>query len=373
MSKVLQVGATNILGGIETYLHNYYKNIDHNRVNFDFVNMYDKIYFQEEYEETGAQIYKLPNYRKHPIKYIKKLKQILINGNYDVLHFNMNSAVFLYPLIAAKIAGTKIVIAHAHNASNDKGILKTVLHNINKHFIPIFSNRYVACSEKAGEWFFSKNIRKSNNYHIINNSVDVDKFKFDINSRIKLRRELKVNDNTLVIGHVGRFNKQKNHYFMINIAKELRKANLDFKLLLIGTGPMKQEIENKVREDNLENNIILLGQKLNVNEFMSAMDIFILPSIYEGLPIVAIEAQAAGLQCVLSSNITTEVVDTENVTFLDINSIEEWCNCILKMKENNVLDRKVKIKKFNIKYTIDELLKIYEIDVKVVSNGRNSK
>ena len=130
MIKVLQVGATNVLGGIEIYLYNYYNNIDRKKVKFDFVNMYDNICFEDEYLNNGSKIHKLPNYRIHPFKYINSLKKILIREKYDILHFNMNSSIFLYPLIAAKMANIPVIIAHSHNASSDRGIIKKILHNI---------------------------------------------------------------------------------------------------------------------------------------------------------------------------------------------------------------------------------------------------
>ena len=135
--------------------------------------MYDKICFQEEYEANGSRVYNLPNYRIHPFKYLKQLEKILKDGKYDVLHFNMNSAIFLYPLMAAKKANVPVIIAHSHNASSDKGIIKNILHDLIKHFIPLFANYFFACSDYAGKWFFSNKVMKSDSFYIINNAINV--------------------------------------------------------------------------------------------------------------------------------------------------------------------------------------------------------
>ena len=155
--RVLQIGMTDNLGGIETFLINYYRNIDKTKIQFDFVNIYDKkLYFQDEIENMGGKVYKLTSYYKKPIKYIKELIRTINENNYEIIHCNMNSAAMIYPLIAGKFSKAKIIIAHSHNSSSDKGILKSILHSINKHFIPFFANTFFACSNEAGKWFFSE-------------------------------------------------------------------------------------------------------------------------------------------------------------------------------------------------------------------------
>ena len=212
----------------------------------------------------------------------------------------MNSAVMLYPLIAAKISNVKVIIAHSHNASSDKGILKKMLHNINKNFIPLFANHFFACSNKAGKWFYSKKIMNSKNYFVINNCIDIDKFKFNYETRNNKRKELHLKNENIVVGHVGRFNKQKNHTFLIDIFNEAYKENDKLRLVMVGIGPLMNKIKKKVIQLNLSDAVLFLGQRSDVNELMQAMDIFILPSLYEGLPLVGVEAQTSGcLVCFL--------------------------------------------------------------------------
>ena len=167
MIRVLQLGMTDTLGGIETFLMNYYRNIDKSRVQFDFVNIYSNdLCFQNEIISLGGNVYKAPNYYKHPFKYIMFVSKLIKEYDYKIVHCNMNSAAMLFPLIAAKVASAKIIISHSHNASSDKGIIKTIMHNINKHFIPFFANYYFACSYKAGKWFYSKRILNYRNFKI---------------------------------------------------------------------------------------------------------------------------------------------------------------------------------------------------------------
>lgn len=361
MIKVLQVGATNVLGGIEIYLHNYYKNIDKEKVKFDFVNMYDKICFQEEYANDGSKIYKLCNYRIHPFKYLDNLEKILINEKYDVLHFNMNSAVFLYPLIAAKRANVPVIIAHSHNASSDKGIIKNIIHDFIKHLIPLFANYYFACSDYAGRWFFSKKIMKSNSYYIINNAINVDKFRFDNEKRIKMRKELNIADNEILIGHVGRFIKQKNHEFLIEILNEIVSTDSRFKLVLIGVGELENIIKEKVKMKKLENNVIFLGQRNDVNDLYQAIDIFLLPSLYEGLPLVGVEAQVAGCKCFFSDKITRGLKIKEDSEFLKIDNPKEWAVKIISYANAMPKDRnKLDCNKYDIKSNAKKLCEFYE-------------
>lgn len=363
MIKVLQIGMTNNLGGIETFLMNYYKNIDRKKVQFDFINIYDKLYFEDEIKKMQGKVYKVRSYYKNPFRYIKELIGIIKQNNYEIIHCNMNSAVFLYPLIAAKIAKAKVIIAHSHNASNDKGLLKTLLHNINKRFIPLFANTYFACSKEAGEWFFSNRILKQKNkkYFIINNGIDIDKFKFNEEVRKRIRQKFNLEDKTMLIGHIGRFSKQKNHEFIINLIKEIHDENEIVKIWLIGEGEKKNEIENLVKENHIESHVKFLGIRQNVNELLQAIDVFILPSIYEGMPLVAVEAQISGAKCFLSDKITKEAKITNKTEYITINNgVQPWKYAILKCDYERNDKYHIDFSKYDIKLNVKELVKIYE-------------
>ena len=363
MNKVLQIGMTDNLGGIENYLINYYRNIDKTKVQFDFINIYpNDLCFQDELISGGSKVYKVSNYYKHPIKYIKEVKKIIKDNNYEIIHCNMNSAVMIYPLIAAKLGKAKVIIAHSHNASSDKGFVKSLLHSINKHFISLFANKFFACSDKAGKWFYSKRILNSNNYYVIKNAINTDKFKYNEEVRNNKRKELNIGKDTLVIGHVGRFNKQKNHTFLIDIFNELHKKNNNSKLILVGIGPLYDEIENKIKQLNLSDDVLLLGQRNDVNELMQAMDIFVLPSLYEGLPLVGVEAQASGLNCIFSSSVTNTLSLFDKNKFISLkDSASYWADTILDNKENDRSNcfKIVNEKGFNISIEANRLINIY--------------
>lgn len=366
MLKILQIGMTDNLGGIESFLKNYYDNFSKEEIQFDFVNIYDNdLCFQDIFEKNNSKIYKLTSYYKRPIKYIKELKRLINDNDYQIVHCNMNSAVFLYPLIAGKLSKAKVVIAHSHNSSSDKGMLKSILHNINKVFIPMFANYFFACSNVAGEWFFSKKVLASDKYYVINNAVNSEKFKFDKNNRGLIRKELNISDKDFVVGHVGRFNKQKNHTFLLDIFNEIQKSEPHSKLLLVGVGPLYEETKNKVKELEIDDKVIFLKNRSDVNKVMSAMDAFVLPSLYEGLPLVGVEAQASGLPCFFSKDITKEINITDNVKYIDLcEKTEIWGKEILESKKRKLTIRKdaseqIVMNNFDICSEAKKLQKLY--------------
>lgn len=361
MKRILQIGMTDNLGGIETFLMNYYRHIDKDKIQFDFINIYkNKLCFEDEIKSLGGKIYKLSSYYKHPIKYIKELKEIIKTNNYQIIHCNMNSAVMLYPLIAAKLAKAKIIISHSHNSSSDKGLLKKILHNINKHFIPYLANTYFACSTLAGEWFFNKKIITSSNFYIINNAIETTEYLFNNKTRENKRKDLNINNDEIIIGHVGRFTPQKNHKYLIDIFNALQSKNNKVKLMLIGIGPLMDNIKQKVKSLKLENKVLFLNQRSDINELYQTMDLFILPSLYEGLPLVGIEAQVSGLPCLFSSSITKELKLSENANYLDLSeSPNMWAEEIQKIINTKHPRKIVNIDNFDIIKNTRKLERIY--------------
>lgn len=363
MIRILQIGMTDNLGGIETFLINYYRKIDKEKYQFDFINIYNNpLCFQEEIINMGGKIYNVSSYYKHPIKYIREVVKIINENNYEIIHCNMNSAAMIFPLVAGKISNAKVVISHSHNSSSDKGLPKTILHNIGKHFIPIFANTYFSCSLKAGEWFYSKKILKSDNHYIIYNSVDLNKFKYDEKLRSKIRKKFNIDDDNFVIGHVGRFNKQKNHAFLIKVFNEIHKINENSTLFLIGQGPLQKRIEEKVKKLNLEKSVIFLGKRNDVSELYNAMDLFVLPSLYEGLPLVGIEAQASNVECVFSDSITHELQISDKCWYIPLNK-ELWTRLILIIstnKKSNKANNSIDTSNFDINISTNRLINIYD-------------
>lgn len=360
--KIIQVGFSFQHGGIESFALSYDPYINDDNVQVDYINVFPQAKNIRLFQELDSKrkVIELPDYRKKPFAYIKKFYKLQKKNKYDILHYNMNSASYLIPLIAAKIAGVPIRIAHAHNSSSDKGLLKEIVHNLNRRFIPLFANFFFSCSDLAGKWFYSSKIIQSKRYFRINNAIEMQKFMFDQNIRDIKRNEIAVNKDTVIIGHIGRFEAQKNHRFLIEIFVEYLAKNSNSLLLLIGSGVMFKDIKDYVSHiDNLKNKVLFLGQISNVNEYLNAMDIFLLPSLYEGFPYVGIEAQVNGLPCIFSSTITSELKQTENVIFENLSSDTSiWSKDIERMV--NIAPRKTcNIYKYDIRYSADRIKKIY--------------
>ncbi|HEL2051685.1 TPA: glycosyltransferase [Streptococcus suis] len=369
MKKVLHLGVTDNLGGIETFVVSAYRNIDKTKIVFDFGNIYDNLLcFEEEFRNGGATVYQLPNYYKRPFAYIRELKKILLQNNYDAVHCHMNSAVMLWPLIAAKLSGVKVIVAHSHNSSSDKGILKDILHQINKNFIPFFANKYIACSDLAAQYFYSNKIIKSPKFSIINNAIDVEKFLFSNITRKQIREKLNVSEDTFLLGHVGRFTPQKNHLFLVGLFAKFHKKFSKSKLLLIGKGELKETVQKEAEKLGVLSEIIFLENISDVENYYCAMDVFLLPSLYEGLGIVLIEAQVSGLPILTSTNVPTIVnVGTSKFYAINLQNKKEWLDKLTlvhsfdKTEERNINREFVKQRGFDIKEEVKRIMELYAI------------
>ena len=253
------------------------------------------------------------------------------HSDYDVVHLHSSSKNF-FVLKEAKKFGIKTRIAHAHNVGfQTTNKIKIIVGNILKSQLIKNATNYFACSKLAGIWLFGEKIVNSDKFRVIHNAIEYDKFVYNENIRKRVRNELDIDENTLVIGNVGRFTNQKNHELMIDIFNEIHKKNNNSKLMLIGIGENEEKTKNKVKSLGVENDVLFLGFKENVNEYLSSMDAFLMPSLYEGLPVVAVEAQASGLPCFMSKDvITDEVKINPNVEFISLNSsAKEWADYIL--------------------------------------------
>ncbi|WP_169473656.1 glycosyltransferase [Limosilactobacillus reuteri] len=305
-------------------------------------------------------LYEFPNRKKHPLKYFFNLISIIKNHHYDVLHVNGNSSTMALELIAGKIAGCKNRIAHSHNTTTEHPI-------INKILYPIFNfglTERMACSDEAGKWLF-----KDKKFIIIQNGVDLRLYKPDIRKRNKIRNQFNLNDNDIVLGNIGVFNYQKNQQFLIKLLSDL---NSSYKLILIGDGEKKSELLTQVKTLNLADRVIFAGKINNVSDYLSAFDLFLMPSRFEGLPFALVEAQASGLKCVVSNRISHSSNLTDNVNYLNIENYTKWVDFIKKIKiesfnsrikniqdiqeliSNKGYDEKENLKLFN--KTLDELL-----------------
>lgn len=269
-------------GGVESVVMNYYRNIDKEKIQFHFLCDEDSTDIPyQEIEKLGGKVIIIPPYQKL-FKYQKELYNIFKENNYKIVHSHIN-ALSVFSLRIAKKAGVPIRIAHSHSTSNKKEWKKNILKMILRPFSKLYANQYFACTEYAGKWLFGKKVVERKELNVINNAIDLKKFEFNENTREDLRKELGIKEDVLVIGHVGRFMKQKNHEFLIDVFNELIKKNENSILMLIGQGPLLNEMKQKVRDLNIEDKVKFIGQVTNVEKYYNIMDVFLFPSIYEGL------------------------------------------------------------------------------------------
>ena len=308
---VAQIMGKWVGGGVESVIMNYYRHLDHSKVQFDFICDEDSTRIPyDEIKKLGGRVFLVPKYQNLP-KYLKALEKLFKENQYRIIHSNINT-LSVFPLYAAKKAGVPIRISHSHSTSNPKEWKRNLIKNILRPFSKRYATDYFACSELAGRYLFGNKAFDQGEVKIIHNAIDIDKFKFDEVARKKLRKELGIKDSTVVIGHVGRFVQQKNHTFLVDVFREYHKKNPDSKLLLVGSGPLEDEIKKKVERLGLGDSVLFLGQRDDINKLYSLMDIFCLPSLYEGLPVVGVESQAAGLSIIFSNGVSHEAIISKN-------------------------------------------------------------
>lgn len=324
-------------GGIETMLMNYYRHIDRTKIQFDFIcNKQKPGAYDDEVQSMGARIFHSPGL--HPLHYCQYIaffrKLVNTHPEYKIIEVH-NGALGLYALNSAKRAGIPVRIYHAHGQGLNMDY-KIVLKWFCKKLLRFNMTHHFTCGLKAGEYYFGKRIMNKGNYVFIHNAIDVDKFIFNINNRKRIRSEYNLCGKH-VIGHVGRFMHQKNHIFLINVFAEIAKHDDKAILVLLGDGELQDKVRKHVTNLGIANKVKMLGNVPNVNEWYQAFDLFILPSHWEGLPVVGVEAQTSGLPCIFSSTITTEIKLTDNVQFLSLSeSTKLWAEKAVNILNENI-------------------------------------
>lgn len=355
--RVAQIIGKWLGGGVEAVVMNYYRHIDRTKIQFDFICDNDSTNIPyKEIEELGGKVILIPPYQK-VFKYHRELKKVLKDGNYKIVHSHINT-LSVFSLFAAKCAGVPVRIAHSHSTTNKKEWKKNIVKIILRPFTKLVATDYMACTEHAGRWMFGNKNFDNGKIYILNNAIDLDKFKYNEKIRSKIRKDLNISKDTVVIGHIGRFVVQKNHTQLIDIFNDYHKKNNNSILMLIGQGPLMEEIKEKVNNLGLNDCVIFLGQKDNINEYYNAMDLFLFPSLYEGLGMVVIEAQVNGLPCIVSDEVPKIAKISDNIKFISIKdsglrwvSILEDLNNSSRNKSNNTAFDKYDIKLENIKLT----------------------
>ena len=311
MIRILQCVNDMHRAGLETMLMNYYRNIDREKIQFDFLtHRPQRSDYDDEIESLGGKIYYAPRlYPQNYPKYFKWMKQFFSeHPEYKIIHSHIDAMSYL-PLKAAKKANIPIRIAHSHNTAIDRDF-KYLLKTYFRFKLPKVANYYCACGKEAGEFLFP-----GKEYMYVPNAIEIDRFLFNENVRMKKRRELGIKDE-IVIGHIGRMSYQKNHKYLIDVFAEILKKKNDSILLLIGVGEKLDDIKKYVEKLGLSEQVRFLGNRADVDELYQAMDVFVMPSLFEGLPVVGVEAQFSGLSCIFSDQVPEEVNFTKKSMFI---------------------------------------------------------
>lgn len=330
-------------GGLETFIMNVYRHIDREKVQFDFlVHTNKKNDFDEEIYELGGKIYNVPPRNKSLLVNRKALDNFFRTHNYKIIHHHSSSLSYIEPLIFAKKHNVPIRIIHGHSTKEGGKFIHSFIHRWHQLFINSYATHFFSCSSQVEKWMYGKKIKlvDKNKVKIINNGISTRNYSYSEVVRNKIRNELNIKDK-FVIGHVGRFSYPKNHIFLLEVFKEVCKLEPNSILLLVGDGELRQKVEDKINELNLNDKVILTGKRNDVSVFLQAMDVFIFPSIYEGLPVTLIEAQSVGLPCLTSSNVSNEVKITDNLFFIDLASpVSTWVDKVMEIKMSYVRTNK---------------------------------
>ena len=310
----------------------------------------------DELQEIGDELYEIPYKSEHPFANLHETYRIIKKEKPDIVHAHMSLLSF-YPLAVAWLLGVKVRIAHAHIAQDN---INPYMAKIFKKLNLFFANHYIACGQAAGEYLFGKN-----KFDIMYNAINQNRYKFNLEKRKQLRKKMKIQDNTIVFGTLGRLTKQKNQEFLIDIFEQFHSDNPNSKLIIIGVGELKEKIIQKIKRTNLTKNIIMISGTNYPENYYSVFDYFMLPSLYEGLPVSAIEAQASGINMVLSNNIDKDVKYNSNVIFAPIDKgVTPWISAI-----NNLdLTNRQSISNDNVYNIEKQYTKIYQLYLNLIKS-----
>lgn len=373
--RILVGFLTGSYGGVEKYMMENFRILNRTKFSMDFLTSASNVPFEAELRQAGATVFHIPSF-KHPLRCYREIRKILQRRTYGCIHLNISTAL----LVGAAIAGRKEkvpVLVHSHssgfNDSNRKlEVLYTFLHTMCKPILKRNTDYFGACSLEAAAWMFPRNVVKSGEVHILKNAIDTDKFQYDESKRRKVRKKLNIAADTIVLGHVGNFMPVKNHSFLLEIFQAFLTLNSDARLLLLGTGELESEIKIRAQEAKLSDKILFLGYQQNTQDFYQAMDALVLPSLFEGFPLVAVEAQTAGLPCYLSDTITKASALTDLVRFISLHSSPTvWASEINQTLHSSRYSRKEEIvdKGYSLEQEVRSLEQIYSQIIKEKENS----
>lgn len=358
MVRVLHVFGGLGTGGTESLIMNWYRNIDRSRIQFDFLVRSSDNNYVKEIEEMGGRVFYTSSFPRHFIKNYLETNKILKQKEWDVIHVHGNAAMYLLPLKLAKKFGYRVRIMHSHNIKSQRS-LYSIVHRLNQIKIKKYTTHCLACSEAAGEWMYN-----NCDFKVLKNAVDVKSFLYDSKAREEIR-EIHRLKGKYVIGHVGRFANQKNHGFLLSVFKEINIRKPESILMLVGDGELREEVEKKVKNLDLSDAVLFLGRRTDIGKVLSSMDLFLLPSLYEGLPVACVESSTNGLCSIISEEAyTKEAKDIPNLYSYSLNNEpEKWATYIIENMERfcrkNIELRDLNDSEYNIDCVVKELCNIY--------------
>ena len=365
--RILNVVSIMSPGGIENFVMNVYRNIDRDKIQFDFLTHYgEKGLYDDEIEKMGGKIYQMPQIRDYERAYyhrVFKYRAALIDffkkhQEYHILHGHMTNTAAIYMPISKKYGNVSCCIAHSHSTKSKGGMIGIMTDILHKPVRRIADN-YFACSEEAAKWIFQKEDIESGKVWVVKNGIETNRYKYNQDLRNEIRNKYSIEDK-LIIGCVGRFRKEKNQVFLVDVLSEMLKKMPNTRLMLVGDGIYKESVEEKARNKGIREQIIFMGNRNDVNILLQCMDIFVLPSYFEGVPTAAIEAQASGLPCVISDTVKRDVKLTEGVKFLSLDAGSSiWAEEIIKMHNKHTRGDQIEIVN-NSGYGIESIAKQLE-------------
>lgn len=327
--KVLIIMNSLNCGGEENFVMNLYRELDRDKIQVDFLVAGvagQEQFFENEIRSKGGRIYKVPGKQRKPIKTFLDVYHIIRKNQYRVVHRHSDNSLMILDLWAAMLGGATMYIAHSHNSNVPSGNMK-MLHFIFRPFLNMGGIKRYACGIKAGEWMYGKK-----RFEVVKNGIDTKKFAFNSKNRLRRRNYLGI-ENEVLLGHIGRFDVVKNQGYLISILEILnKKYPLKYKLLLVGDGVLQQSVKEMVCKKGLEKEVFFLGQRDDIKDWMQAIDLMIFPSLFEGVPLTLVEAQASGTRCLVSDTVSSEVAITPLLEFLSLNDGEEcWAERISRI------------------------------------------
>lgn len=349
-------------GGAETLIMNIFRHIDKGRYNFHFLLNSDECDYADEIRKLGGKIYSIPGRSQGVLRYCNALDTFFSShrGEFQAVHMHTSSLSSLELLYYAKKYGIKKRIIHSHNTAQT-GIIHNILHYVQKPVLRYLATNYLSCSKVASDWLYRGTGVLSKSV-VINNGIDLKQFEYNINSREEIRQFYNISDNTVVLGHVGRFDVVKNHSFLLDIFNEFHKINSDSVLICVGVGSLLEKCKKKAQELGIGDNVIFTGLQTEIFKYLSAFDFFIFPSLYEGLPVALVEAQASGLPTVVSDKVSPEAKLSNSLSFFPLEkSASDWARYIYT---TNFTDRFSSLKQIEVNgYNIEKTVQYLENEI----------